>query len=59
MSNTDASERSEAARAAARARRGSQVVTRAAAIVVERVDELPDAERAVVHRATGTGDTND
>jgi hypothetical protein len=50
MSTTDA--RVEAARTAARARWGAQVVTRSAEVVIERVDELPDAVRERVHQAT-------
>jgi hypothetical protein len=43
---------SEAARELARQRWGDQVVRRAAAIVVERAAELPDAVREQVHQAT-------
>jgi hypothetical protein len=61
MSNADTSEaaRSEAARVATRARWGSQVVTQAAAIVVERVDELPPTVRAKVHLATADQEVPD
>jgi hypothetical protein len=53
MSTADAGEaaRSENARAAARARWGSQVVSRAAGIVVERAAELDEAQRAAIGAA--------
>jgi hypothetical protein len=49
MANTDAS---EAARLLVRQRWGNRGALRAAAVVVERADELPDAVRAAVHQAT-------
>jgi hypothetical protein len=44
---------SEHARELNRARWGSQAVERAAAVVLERAAELPDAVRAQLHEATG------
>jgi hypothetical protein len=54
MSTADASEaaRAEQARAAARARWGSQVPDRAADIVIERVGELGEAKRSALHEVT-------
>jgi hypothetical protein len=49
MADTQAS---EAGAALARARWGDQVVRRAAAVLLERADELPDALREQVHEAT-------
>ena len=48
----DDTKASEAARELIRHRWGSQVVERAARVVLERVDELPPATRALVHLAT-------
>jgi hypothetical protein len=63
MGTADASERSEAARAAAKARwTPSPVVVRSAEVLIERHAELPDAVRAVLHEATappGGGDSRD
>jgi hypothetical protein len=62
MSNADAAEsaRAEGARLAARARWGSRVAVRSAAIVVELWDELPAAVQAEVEaKATRDGDTDD
>ena len=45
----------EAARQLARARWKNRGALRAAAVVVERADELPEEVRAEVHEATGAG----
>jgi hypothetical protein len=44
---------SEAARAMLRQRWGNAVVVRSAQVVIERVDELPEALREQLHQATG------
>jgi hypothetical protein len=49
MANTEAS---EAARLLVRQRWGNRGAVRAAAVVVERADELPEEVRAAVHEAT-------
>jgi hypothetical protein len=53
MAGTKDDAASEAARALVARRWGSQVVERAAAVVIERAAELPAAVREQVHQVTG------
>jgi hypothetical protein len=49
----------EAAKALALQRWGTRALVRAAAVVLDRVDELPEEVRAAVHEATGDHEADD
>jgi hypothetical protein len=55
----DTRDASEAARQLVRARWGNQVVSRAVATIVERQDELTDAQRADLRQVTDQEDPDD
>ena len=52
MADTQDDAASEAGRQLVARRWGSQAVERAAAVVISRVAELPDAKRSALHEAT-------